>query len=132
VRERAKEQKKKARNMMMNLLHLLPLLLFSPHSCTPFPHPHSSDLHSFTSLQSVLSDSLLLPNPLSFEGEEKSDQTKEWLFDWLKGRKETARLLVEVAMNIDGLRERVAEGGIVVNVQAEITGKSIYIYIKYI
>ena len=109
---------------------LFVLVLFS-HSCKS----HSSDHHSFTSLQSVLSGSLLLPNPLSFEGkgEEKSDQTKEWLFDWLKGRKETIRLLVEVVRNIDSI------GGVVggsaagnATVLAEVTGKLIKLqYLRF-
>jgi hypothetical protein len=90
---------------------------------------HSSDHHSFTSLHSVLSGSLLLPNPLSFEGEEKSDQTKEWLFDWLKGRKETIRLLVEVARNVDRIGG-VAGGSAMVNatVQAEVMGNYLFIF----
>ncbi len=54
-----------------------------------------------------------------------SDQTKEWLFDWLKGRKETIRLLVEVVRNIDGMVEGGGDvGGVVANVTVpEATGK---------
>ncbi len=66
-----------------------------------------------------------MPNPLSFEGMSQETGQTEWLFEWLKGRKETIRLLVEVMRNIDGMVEGGGDvGGVVANVTVpEATGK---------
>ena len=105
----------------MKVLFVLPLLLLlSINSCKS----HSSDHHSFTSLQSVLSGSLLLPNPLSFEGMSYETTQTEWLFDWLKGRKGTIRLLVEVARNIDRMDGAVGGSAMVNATVPEVTGKT--------